>query len=484
MKRVGRSRPQIFVGCLWVICGAFFCSNASTISGQTSNSIGRESIRVEVNLATLRFTVKNAGGKLLNSLAQEDFRVFENGALQKIAFFESPRNLGGDTRPLRLAFLIDVSGSTFATRNEEIAAASTFLDNVHDFTEVGVFGFTHELVPFQDFTIERSLAQRALVRARQPLGQTALYASLDNLLQHIGKQTSAERNAVIIISDGMDEAHSRAEQTIKLAKRNGIAIYTILVPSAAQLYIGPTSPTVAAASLDTSASDRREREVAFSSLSIGTKGKHFNGFEAILDFDDVMAQINDDIFGNLYSIGYYTDDASRDKGQRDVRVEISHPEALIPARFENLPESFSQKKKLVAGLFDSKAAARLIDSLYAFREIAADMDVLSVRQEGGRLGLPFRIKISPHPLRGAEGTVKTQFGVIGLLLNQRGEEVVRLREIFRVDLSGKDIRNGRGIIYTNTLYAPPGNYHLKIALLEIATWKMTAFAAIARIRPN
>ena len=69
-------------------------------------------------------------------------------------------------------------------------------------------------------------------------------------------------------------------------------------------------------------------------------------------------------------------------------------------------------------------------------------------------------------------------------MDQQGKEVVRLREVFRVELDDRDIRNGRGIIYTNTLYAPPGDYDLKIALVEIATWKVTSFSRHARIRPN
>ena len=478
MKGPG-SHPSQFPG-LWLLCAATAWSAIELASGQISSPIGQENIRVEVNLATLRFTVKEADGSLLNDLRQEDFRVFEGGAPQEIAFFDAPRNQGGEATPLRLAFLIDVSGSTFATRAEEIAAALIFLDNVHDFTEVGIFGFTHELAPFQDFTANRSLAQQALSRARRPLGRTALYSSLGELLRHIRAQpTAVDRNVVILISDGMDDAYQRAQQAIELAWRSNAVIYTILVPSAAQLYIGPT-PTTAQPLRD----EREEKEAAFSSLSIRTNGKHFSGFEAILNFDDVMAQINDDVFGNLYSIGYYTDDPYRDKAQRNIRVQISHPGAYIPARFENLPDSLLAKKKFVAALFDSDAIAGLIDNLYAFHEIGADLDLLSVRREGGRFGLPFRIKISPHPLRGEGGDVRTQFGVIGLLLDQRGKEVVRLREIFRVDLDDKEIRNGRGIIYTNTLYAPPGTYDLRIALLEIATWKMTSFSRIARIREN
>ncbi len=84
--------------------------------------------------------------------------------------------------------------------------------------------------------------------------------------------------------------------------------------------------------------------------------------------------------------------------------------------------------------------------------------------------------------RTEKGDVRTGFGVIALLLDQQGGEVARLREIFRVNLEAKEIRAGRGIIYTNKLFAPPGRYDLKIALLEMATWKMTAFEEPVRIR--
>ena len=483
MKGLKGSPSRTSVFCFWLIGATAPWNIVDSARAQTSNPMGQENIRVEVNLATLRFTVKEPDGSLLNHLTQEDFRVFEGGAPQEIAFFDPPRNASGEVEPLRLAFLIDVSGSTFATRDEEIAAAVIFLDNVTEFTEVGVFGFTTELIPFQNFTAERSLAQRALSQARQPLGQTGLYSSLEELLQHIRtRSTEAARNVVIIISDGMDSAYGRAPQTIERALSSNVVIYTILVPSAAQLYIGPASAAVPAATTPTQSGDERtEKGAAFSSLSIRTNGKHFSGFEAILGFDDVMAQINDDVFGNLYSIGYYTDDPYRDKAQRNIRVEISHPEAFIPARFENLPDDLALKKRFISALFDRDAIAGMIDNLYTFREIGAALDVLAVRREGGQIGLPFRIKISPHPLRGDKGDVRTQFGVIGLLLDRQGNEVVRLREIFRVNLDDKDIRNGRGIIYTNTLFAPPGVYALKIALLEIATWKMTSFSRTVRI---
>jgi VWFA-related protein len=465
----------------WVL--SFSCITAAA-AGQSSNPIKGESIRIDVNVATLKFMVKEADGQLINHLNQDHFRVFEGGAPQEIVFFEPPRNREAEMGPLRLAFLIDMSGSTLATRAEELTAAGTFLDSVHDFTKVGIFGFTDELMLLQDFTSTRSLAQKALTEAGERLGRTALYNSLNVLILRMKGLDGAARKVVILISDGMDDAYRTAPQSISLAQSNGVAIYTVLVPSAAQLYIGPSSPLSQPGNSSSTSDDREAKELAFASLSLRTDGEHFSGFEAILNFDEVMAQINDDVFGNLYSIGYYTDDPYRRREERNIRVEIAYPNARIPARFETLPERSSVKQEVIAALFDDDAMNRIPNDLHlAFREIGADLDLLPQQRQGGQIGLPFRIKISPFSLQRTEkGDVRTGFGVIALLLDQQGNEVARLREIFRVNLEAKEIRAGRGIIYSNKLFAPPGIYALKVALLEMATWNMTAFENSVRIR--
>ena len=465
----------------------FWALSFSCITGvaaQSSSQIEGQNIRVDVNLATLKFVVKETEGRLINHLNQDHFRVFEGGAPQEIVFFEAPSNTDGEMGPLRLAFLIDMSGSTLATRAEELAVAGTFLETLHDFTEVGIFGFTDKLMRLQDFTSTRALAQKALTEAGEHLGPTALYNSLNALILRMKDPPGSVRNVVILISDGMDDAYRIAPQSVSLAQRNHVVIYTVLVPSAAQLYIGPSSPLSQPGAPTPGGDDREAKELAFASLSLRTDGGHFSGFETILNFDEVMAQINDDVFGNLYSMGYYTDDPYRGKEERNIRVEIAYPNAYIPARFETLPERSTVKREIIAALFDDDAMDRVPNNLHVtFREIGADLDLLPQQRQGGQIGLPFRIKISPFSLQRTEkGDVRTGFGVIALLLDQQGSEVARLREIFRVNLEAKEIRAGRGIIYTNKLFAPPGLYALKIALLEMATWKMTAFETPVRIR--
>src|SRR5690349_16664560 len=66
-----------------------------------------DTIRVNVNLVRILATVKDASGRLVGSLNKEDFLIRDNGAPQQVTVFEPQTE-----QPLRIALLIDNSGST------------------------------------------------------------------------------------------------------------------------------------------------------------------------------------------------------------------------------------------------------------------------------------------------------------------------------------------------------------------------------------
>ena len=238
-----------------------------------------EAIRVRVDLVLLRFTVRDPGNRLVNTLTQEDFRVIQGGREREIIFFRPPRKQTADLGRLWIAFLLDVSGSTFATRAEEIMAAQNFLDNIHLFTQIGVFGFTDKLLVFQEFTSRKALAEKAFAAARPHQGRTAIYESVEALLAPLGTRARpGDGKVLILVSDGMDDAYHRAERAAARALSEDVRIYTILVPSAKAL---PTAPGLVAAE-DPKA---EEKEAAFARLAVKTGGMHFSGIETILDFD-------------------------------------------------------------------------------------------------------------------------------------------------------------------------------------------------------
>lgn len=468
----------------WILLGALLWLSPAGVAAQEPQSQevkADQPIRVDVNLVTLRFTVRNSSGQLVNDLGKESLRVLESGQPQEIVFFQQPRHRDNRSRRLQLAFLLDVSGSTFATRAEEIFAAQTFMDNINNFTRVGIYGFTDRLFPFQPFTSDRTLALKAFQDARRHLGRTAIYESIDELVALMSTRGEiSDEKAIIVISDGMDDSYSRAAATASRARQAGVVIYTILVPSSGQVYIGGRSE--GGSPVNRRDEKREEKEAAFAQLSTGTEGKHFSGFEAILDFDDTLGQINDDLYGNLYTVGYYSDSIYVPNLHLNIDV-IPPPGLTVSTPFTHLPEQLAPKRSLVAAFFTEREfSARSLALPGQFREIAAEMDILSGRNGGGEDGLPLRIKINPLSFSGATRQgVSTQLGVLGLLTRPDGSEAVRLREIFRVSLTPKQIKNGQGIIYTKKLLAPPGRYELRLALLELSSWRLTSFHEQVRV---
>ncbi len=462
------------------------CLNQS-LSGQNPAQTPQERFTVDIDLALLRFALRDTAGRFVNSLKQDDFRILHNGVPQEIQYFEAPRRQGPPRGRLWLAFLLDVSGSTFATRAEEIVAARSFLDNITRSTVTGVFGFTDKLITFANFTTNRELALLGFRDARRHLGKTAIYDSLQQLMSLMSTRAGPdERKAIIIISDGLDDSFAKSAASAARAKETGTTLYTILVPSVAQVYIGPDSSFADSTTANRADPQQAAKENAFNSLSLGTGGMSFEGFKAILNVDDVLAQINDHLFGNLYSIAYYPEGVSFETTIQDVEILPHDPSLEVSSAFEQMPPRFAHKKSLLAALFDHEALVKLADENWrAFREIGAQMDILAARREGGRLGLPFRLKINPlsFPEASKRG-VYTQLGIIGLLSDLSGNEVVRLREIFQVRLGAKQVRQGRGIIYTNKLFAPPGQYKLRVVIVEIATWRLTSFLALVRVGPS
>src|SRR5690606_18140105 len=361
-----------------------------------------ETIRVDVNLVTLRFTVRDNQGHFVNSLSREDFQVRENGEEQELVFFEAPRSPDGPARSLWLAFLLDVSGSTFATRAEEILAAQSFFENIHDFTRVGIFGFTNELITFQDFTPDKQAALEAFGAARQHLGRTAIYDSVEALVGMMEKVSSSDdRRVIIVVSDGIDENYRRSGRAISIARQAGVSLYTIWVPSTAQLYIGPAQSN---SGLNVNDGDPEDdaKQAAFARLSRETGGRHFGGFQTILDFDEVLAEINDDIFGNLYSVAYHTDRPFLPEEERAIDILVSRPSATVHGLFKKFPDQLRSKRQFIAALFDTEALRNLPSQMNVrYNEIGAEIDLLNRgARNASTPGLPFRVKISPYSLQG------------------------------------------------------------------------------------
>ena len=122
---------------LAIVAAAILCSGELAPSSRSSRSRRRlrlprslpltaaQSIRQNVNLVDVLFTVFNKQNKIVADLNRDNFRVFDDDAAQEIRFFSRQTDL-----PLRVGLLLDTSNSIRERLQFEQQAAIDFLYNV------------------------------------------------------------------------------------------------------------------------------------------------------------------------------------------------------------------------------------------------------------------------------------------------------------------------------------------------------------------
>jgi len=177
-----------------------------TIPAEESESAGAEPspiIRSRVVLVEVQCTVTGPGGVRVRGLTQDDFRVWEDGAEQKVASFDAA------TTPASIALVIDASPSIYRELGDMRGVAQSIAKSLQPEDEVAVVAFadeTHLLLPFSR---DRSLLNAALTS--QELAQVAnsprsfiyqaTYLTAVRFLSARGG-----RKAIILLTDGQDSA--------------------------------------------------------------------------------------------------------------------------------------------------------------------------------------------------------------------------------------------------------------------------------------
>jgi Ca-activated chloride channel family protein len=183
-------------------------------------------IRVDVNLVRILATAKNQAGELVGALQKEDFEVYDNGARQEIAVFETQSD-----QPLSVALLVDASGSTAKDLKFETESASRFLKallpegNARD--RVSLYSFNWQIERHSDFTNSYTKLTNALKTLRGE-GGTSLYDAI--YLSASGLEKRQGRKIMVIVTDGGDTTSSKnLKQALEAAQLADAVIYPIVV---------------------------------------------------------------------------------------------------------------------------------------------------------------------------------------------------------------------------------------------------------------
>ena len=291
-----------------ITCFCLILLAAFSLAGQTpppaqtpptASPQREEPLRVNVDLVDVLFTVSDKKGKLITNLKQSDFKVYEDDRLHSINRFTAETNL-----PLTIALLIDTSGSIRdKLRFEQEAAIDFFYSTLNRGRDRGLLiTFDSGVDLIQDFTDDPEVLAEGVRKIRAG-GGTSLYDAMFLAVeQKLANQPG--RKVMIVISDG-DDNSSRLSltETLDLAQKNDVAIYTVSTNAAA--YFG-----------------RAEQERGDKTLrrfADETGGKAFSPFklsELAVSFQDIHEELR-----SQYRLAYIPVNKSRDGQFRRIRIE-------------------------------------------------------------------------------------------------------------------------------------------------------------------
>jgi len=283
----------------------------------------RPTFRVKVDMVVLSFQVQDSKNHYINGLKPTDFRIYEDGILQKISTFAEGAKLpvevtqDGATHPLldsrkdalpgmdrpdafigtNVFVLFDTSNFMYRGFVYAEDAIADFVRGLDRADSVAVYTFSRNLSRAANLTHEHGDAIAGL-RKSVAGDDTALYNALLLTLRDAAKVPG--RKVVIVFSNGPDNASMVAPDDVTaVAADEGIPIYVI---STSEVNKDPIS----------SASFRR--------LSTRTGGKAYwakTWQKQVEAFEDIREDL-----GNSYTVTYYPA-ANSNEGFRKILVEIA-----------------------------------------------------------------------------------------------------------------------------------------------------------------
>ena len=180
-----------------------------------------ETVRVDTTLVSIPVSVMDRDGKFIPNLRKEDFRVWENGVEQQVAYFASTE------KPFTVALMIDTSGSTKNRLWEIQDAAIAFVEQLRPDDRVMVVSFSDRIRVLSQPTSDR-YAMRDAIRRTEPGSGTRLYDAVDLVInQHFNNIEG--RKALVLFTDGVDTTSNRAsyESTVRDAEELDALVYPV-----------------------------------------------------------------------------------------------------------------------------------------------------------------------------------------------------------------------------------------------------------------
>jgi Ca-activated chloride channel family protein len=260
---------------------------------------------IDSNLVVLNASVLDDKGSPILGLKQKNFHIFEDGAEQKLDFFEA------EETPFAAVILIDTSGSMESRVSIARSAAITFLDGLRDDDMVAIYHFDSKVSKIQDFSQSRDIPEAAY--DMKASGMTKMYDAVFQAVQDLSKRPE-KRKAILVLSDGEDTDSSKsADKALK-----------------ASIAVNATVFTVDMSAVDDMSAKKRQNVGILKNFADKSGGRFFSAFGSA-GLRDALKNVVSEL-GTQYTFGYQPSNTAKDGKYRAIEVKVTKQNATVRTR--------------------------------------------------------------------------------------------------------------------------------------------------------
>ncbi len=306
-------------------------------------------IKVNTTLVTIPVSVMDRDGRYVPNLRKEDFRLWEDGVQQDIAFFSSV------DKPFSLVLMLDTSPSTQFRLEDIQDAAVAFINQLRPDDRVMVISFNDDIKVLSEMTNDRYRLERAVRRAYTDDG-TRLYDAVDMVINRELSRIQG-RKAIVLFTDGVDTTSRRATYQTNLldAQEADALIYAVQYDTAGDIGSTPSmDPNDVLGQIlgDIFGGGNRRRGNNRGGGGGGGRGRQRDDYRV---GDEYLKQLTDNTggrqyradslqnmsyaFGNVaeelrrqYSLGFYPKQAPQPGQRRQLKVRANQPNLAVRSR--------------------------------------------------------------------------------------------------------------------------------------------------------
>ncbi|MGH9455280.1 MAG: VWA domain-containing protein [Terriglobia bacterium] len=179
------------------------------------------SIRVESSLVVVPVTVMSPSGDFIENLSQDDFRVLDDGAQQRITRF------GLATEAVAAVLVVQANEDVAPLLNQVHPLEPLFSDLLLGPSgEAAVVTYSDQVQVVQDFSGDPPTLAKTLGQIKASGSKARLNDALGRAILMLVNRTKIDRRLIIVLSDGLDRGSAtQREQILRAATDAGVVIY-------------------------------------------------------------------------------------------------------------------------------------------------------------------------------------------------------------------------------------------------------------------